>query len=61
MNWKLNARLAESVAAQTGMRHCRSCDKERRVEGGKVKIAANGRRIWRCKACSERSSPKGFR
>jgi hypothetical protein len=61
MSWKENARLRAAVTEQTGTRHCRSCDKHRPAEGGKTRITANGRRIWRCKQCAERRNPGGFR
>lgn len=59
--WEANAKLNDVVVAITGERHCRSCDKYRKVEGGRVRIGANGRAIWRCKACSERRNEAGFR
>ena len=61
MDWRANAKLNETAIKLTGERHCRSCDKYKPAEGGRWRIAANGRRIWRCKACANRQNGAGFR
>lgn len=61
VDWRTNARLNERVVEETGERHCRSCDHFRKTEGGRWRVASNGRRIWRCKACANRQNGAGFR
>jgi len=50
-----------AARAVTNTRWCMVCTQHRRPEGGKTRIGANGRRIWRCKQCAERRNPGGFR
>lgn len=61
MDWRENAKLSATAIKLTGERHCRSCDRYKPVTGGKVRIGANGRPIWRCATCTQRKNGAGFR
>lgn len=56
--------LDRAIAAArvvTNTRWCIGCVKHRQAEGGVIRVAANGNRIWRCAQCSKRANPRGLR
>lgn len=59
--WEANAKLNDAAVQITGERHCRSCDKFRKVEGGKWHMQSNGHKRWRCKTCTQRKNEAGFK
>ena len=59
--WEANAKLNDAAVQITGQRHCRSCDKYKPLTGGKIRLGANGARIWRCATCTQRKNEAGFR
>ena len=59
--WEANAKLNDAAVQITGERHCRSCDKFRKVDGGKWRVQSDGRKRWRCKTCTQRKNEAGFR
>ena len=59
--WEANVALRKVVDSATGQRHCRSCDKYKPLTGGKVRLGANGARIWRCATCTQKRNPAGFK
>lgn len=61
MSWRKMVELNDKLSRETGERYCRSCNRFKRIEGGRTTVARNNKRMWRCRQCAERSNPKGIR